>query len=59
MEHPAKPRAIEFSGGLQELAHTLGMRLDEVVGSIGALIEHGHLERISQGTYRLVLKPAR
>jgi hypothetical protein len=50
-------RAIEFSGDLAELAHTLGLRLDEVAGSIAGLIERGHLQRISGSTWRL--RPAR
>jgi predicted transcriptional regulator of viral defense system len=59
MAHPAKPQAIEFSGTIQELAHTLGLPMSEIRASIGALIERGHLERISHGTYRLFPKPAR
>ena len=44
MTHPeSRHPSIEFSGTVQELAHTLGMRLDEVAGSIPGLIERGFL----------------
>ena len=52
-------RAIEFSGDIAALAVTLGMAADDITASIGALIERGHLEKISHGTYRMVLKPVR
>jgi hypothetical protein len=43
MTHPeSRHPSIEFSGTVQELAHTLGMRLDEVAGSIPGLIERGY-----------------
>jgi hypothetical protein len=52
-------KPIEFSGSVAELAVTLGMQLAEVAAAIGTLIEYGHLQQISHGTYRMVLKPAR
>jgi hypothetical protein len=58
MTHPeSKHRPIEFSGTIQELAHTLGMRADEIIASITGLIRAGHLERVSGATW--VLRPAR
>jgi hypothetical protein len=60
MMSSTKPsRAIEFSGDIAALAVTLGMAADDIAASIGTLIERGHLEKISHGTYRMVLKPAR
>jgi hypothetical protein len=60
MTHPESRRPpIEFSGTVQELAHTLGMRLDEVAGSIAGLIERGYLAPIGCGVWRLYPRPAR
>jgi predicted transcriptional regulator of viral defense system len=52
-------KPIEFSGTVAELAHTLAMPLDEITAAIGDLIAYGHLQRISNGVYRLVVKPTR
>jgi hypothetical protein len=58
MTHPeSRHRPIEFSGSIPELAHTLGLAVEDITTAIGALIERGHLERVSGGTWRL--KPAR
>jgi predicted transcriptional regulator of viral defense system len=60
MTHPeSRHRPIEFSGSVAELAHTLGMAVEDITASIGALIERGHLQQISNGVYRMVLKPVR
>jgi hypothetical protein len=53
MAHPAKPRAIEFSGDITALAVTLGMAVDDIAAAIGALIMSGHLQRVSGNTWRL------
>jgi DNA-binding IclR family transcriptional regulator len=56
--HPeSKHPPIEFSGTIPELAVTLGLPVSEIRAAIGALIERGHLERVSGSTWRL--KPAR
>jgi hypothetical protein len=52
-------KPIEFSGDLAALAHTLAMPIDEITAAIGDLIAYGHLQRISNGVYRLVPKPTR
>jgi predicted transcriptional regulator of viral defense system len=60
MLHPeSKHRPIEFSGDIAALAFTLGLPASELRAAIGALIERGHLQQISNGTYRMVLKPTR
>jgi hypothetical protein len=59
MTSASRHKPIEFSGSVAELAHTLGMRLDEVAGSIAGLIERGHLQPIGNGVYRMVVKPTR
>ena len=60
MTHPeSKHRPIEFSGTVAELAHTLAMPVAEITAAIGELIAYGHLQRISNGIYRLVVKPTR
>jgi hypothetical protein len=53
----SKHPPIEFSGTVQELAHTLGMAVEDITDAIMGLIRAGHLERVSGGTWRL--KPAR
>jgi hypothetical protein len=52
-------KPIEFSGSVAELAHTLAMPIADITAAIGDLIAYGHLQRISDGVYRLVVKPAR
>jgi hypothetical protein len=60
MTHPeSRHRPIEFSGTIQELAQTLGLAVEDITASIAGLIERGHLQQISHGVYRMVLKPAR
>jgi hypothetical protein len=53
----SRHKPIEFSGTVQELAHTLGMAVEDITASIAGLIRAGHLERVTGGTWRL--KPAR
>jgi hypothetical protein len=56
MMHPeSRHKPIEFPGTIQELSHTLGMRLGEVAGG---LIRAGHLERVTGSTWRLVIHRA-
>jgi hypothetical protein len=52
-------KSIEFSGSVAELAHTLAMPIDEITAAIGDLIAYGHLQRIGNGVYRLMVKPTR
>ena len=60
MTHPeSRHRPIEFSGSIPELAHTLGLAVEDITTAIGALIERGHLQQISNGVYRMVVKPVR
>ena len=60
MTHPeSRHKPIEFSGSVEALAHTLGMAVEDITASIGALIERGHLQQISNGVYRMVVKPVR
>jgi hypothetical protein len=57
MTSTSKHRPIEFSGDIAALAVTLGLRLDEVAGSIAGLIERGYLAPIGGGAWRLFPKP--
>jgi hypothetical protein len=60
MTHPeSRHPPIEFSGTVQELAHTLSMPLAEVVASIAGLIDRGYLAPIGGGAWRLYPKPTR
>jgi hypothetical protein len=52
-------KPIEFSGSVAELAITLSLPIDEITAAIGDLIRYGHLQRISNGVYRLMVKPTR
>jgi hypothetical protein len=52
-----KSKPIEFSGSVHDLAHTIGVPVDEVRASLGDLIRAGHLVPISGKTW--LLRPAR
>jgi hypothetical protein len=57
-EREPRPIGPEFGGDIEAWATTLGMPVAEFAASIDELIERGHLEKISHGTYRMVLRPA-
>jgi hypothetical protein len=48
---------IQFSGDIAALAHTLAMPIDDVIASLDALIQAGHLERLGGTTW--LLRPVR
>lgn len=50
---PSRHQPIQFSGDIAALAHTLRMPVGEIIAALDALIQAGHLRKISGTKYWL------